>query len=85
MSAASTSSWIDGTSRISVRTPDAKSTRTRPRTRARGTAGWHGRVVGKSYEDDDPRRSVLAYAVAMDENGEKVWMVDTEDLEADET
>jgi hypothetical protein len=54
------------------------------RTRASGTAGWHGRVVGKSYEDDDPRRSVLAYAVAMDENREKVWMVDTEDLEADE-
>jgi hypothetical protein len=55
------------------------------RTCASGTAGRHGRVVGKSYEDDDLQRSVLAYAVAMDENGEKVWMVDTEDLEADET
>jgi N-acyl homoserine lactone hydrolase len=30
VSAASTLSWIDGTSRISVRTPDAESTRTRP-------------------------------------------------------
>jgi hypothetical protein len=51
------------------------------RTETAGTAGWHGRVVGKSYENDDPSGPVLAYAVAIDEDGERVWMIDPEDLE----
>jgi hypothetical protein len=53
------------------------------RTRADGTAGWRGRVAGKSYEDDDPQGQVLAYAVAMDEGDGLVWMVEPEDLEVE--
>jgi len=53
------------------------------RTRADGTAGWHGRVSGKSYEDDDPQAQTLGYAVAMDEGDGLVWMVEPEDLEVD--
>jgi hypothetical protein len=52
------------------------------RTRANGTAGWHGNVVGKSYENDDPSSDVLVYAVAMDEDDERVWMVEPDDLRA---
>jgi len=52
------------------------------RTRANGTAGWHGKVVGQSYENDDPSGHVLAYAVAMNEDDERVWMVEPDDLRA---
>lgn len=55
--------------------------RTTSRTQETGTAGWHGTVRGKSYENDDPRGTVLAYAVAIDEADELVWMVDPDDLE----
>jgi hypothetical protein len=51
------------------------------RTRTLGTAGWHGTVVGISREPDVPSGRIVAYAVAMDEDGEKVWMVEPEDLE----
>jgi hypothetical protein len=50
------------------------------RTRENGTAGWHGRVVGKSYENDDPNGKIVAYAVAMDEDDQTVWMVEPVDL-----
>jgi hypothetical protein len=50
------------------------------RSRENGTAGWHGRVVGKSYENDDPNGRVLAFAVAMDEDDHTVWMVEPVDL-----
>jgi hypothetical protein len=50
------------------------------RTRENGTAGWHGSVVGKSYENDDPNGEILAYAVAMDEDDQTVWMVEPVDL-----
>lgn len=40
--------------------------------------------LGKSHEDDDPDGEVLAYAVAMDEDDEVVWMVEADELEPDE-
>ena len=46
-----------------------------------GVAGWRGIVVGKSHENDDPRGTVLVYAVAMDEAGGRTWMVEPDDLE----
>jgi hypothetical protein len=52
------------------------------RKRADGTGGWHGKVVGKSYQNDDRSGHVLAYAVAMDEDDERVWMVEPDDLRA---
>jgi len=51
------------------------------RTRSNGTAGWHGTIVGESYENDDPRGRILSYAVAMEEDEERVWMVEPEDIE----
>jgi hypothetical protein len=46
VSAASTLSWIDGTSRISVRTPDAESTRTRPGPSVRNARGVKASALG---------------------------------------
>ena len=43
------------------------------RTRKLRIVGWHGRIVGKSLEDDDDARPVVGFAVAMDEDGERVW------------
>jgi hypothetical protein len=45
-------------------------------TETAGIVGWHGKISGKSYLDDDPGNVVLAYAVAMDEAGGRTWMVD---------
>jgi hypothetical protein len=67
-----TSASFDFDDRVIVRLTD--------RTRANGTAGWHGKVVGKSYEGDDPSRRVLSYRVAMDEDDQNVWMVEPDDL-----
>ena len=54
------------------------------RTQLAGTAGWHGRVVGKSHENDDPEHGdVLAYAVAMDEDNGLVCMVEPDDLDVE--
>ncbi len=53
------------------------------RTRANGTAGWHGSIIGKSYESDDPANRVLSYGVAMDEDDGIVWMVEPHDLDSD--
>jgi hypothetical protein len=46
-----------------------------------GIVGWHGTVAGMSRESDMPTGQVVAYAVAMDEDGELVWMIDPQDLE----
>ena len=69
------SATFDFEQRVVVRATD--------RTRANRTAGWHGKVVGKSHEDDDPSGRILSYAVAMDEDHDVVWMVEPDDLEAD--
>jgi hypothetical protein len=53
------------------------------RARELGIVGRHGRIAGKSFEDDDDARPVVGYAVAMDEDGERVWMLDPDALERD--
>lgn len=59
MSAASTLSWIDGTSRISVRTPDAESTRTRPGPRVRNARGVKASALGS-----DEARPLIGHLVS---------------------
>jgi hypothetical protein len=58
--------------------------RTILRTQSDGTAGWHGSVVGKSYDDDAPE-VILGYGVAMDEDNELVWSVEPDDLTPEAT
>ena len=53
------------------------------RTRKLRIVGWHGRIVGKSFEDDDDARPVVGFAVAMDEDGERVWSLDPDATERD--
>jgi hypothetical protein len=50
------------------------------RTQELGIVGWHGEIVGKSYEDDAPD-DILGYAVAMDEGDGLVWSVELADVE----
>ncbi len=49
------------------------------RTAQEGTAGRRGRIAGTSREPDVPTGEVVAYAVAMDDDG-RVWMVDPDDV-----
>lgn len=52
-----------------------------PRTRELGAVGWHGVVVGRSYENDDPDSgAVVAYGVAVDEKDGLGWFFLPEDL-----
>ena len=66
MSAASTLSWIDRTSRISVQTPDAESTRTRPGPRVRNARGVKADSTEEVVQrlegmDDDGRKGVSRF------------------------
>lgn len=49
-----------------------------------GVAGWRGRVVGGSYEDDDwPSGRIISYAVELGPPGDaRVYMIDPDDLRA---
>jgi len=58
---------------------DRVTVRVNDRTEAAGTAGRFGTVAGISRERDLPTGQVVAYAVAMDDDG-RVWMVEPQDL-----